>query len=189
VNTIFKKQPGKKPDCRAITRTVAFFGFVAFSDSLSLASASAGEAKLWKASGNWNIYLDTDSAKGCFAERVLDDATTVRFGTVPDRNGGFFAAYNSSWADIEVGSTAVIEFDFGAARFAGEAMGVELNNAKGGYVFFDNPAFVQEFGKRYSVKVKVRGEFFAEYDLVGTSNSIADVLACQAQQNDAQPEE
>ncbi len=126
---------------------------------------------------------------GCFAERVMSDGTTVRFGAVPEQHGGFFSAYNNNWPELEVGATAVVEFDFGETRFAGEAVGAELEGAYGGYVFFDNPAFIAEFGKRYSVKVKVRGKDFAEFDLVGTSGSITDVLTCQSEQPDPGSEE
>lgn len=149
------------------------------------ASAAGAEPSFWATSGAWEISVDPDVGNGCFAQRVMDDGTTVRFGAVPSRNGGFFSAYNSDWTDIEVGETAVVEFDFGGARFAGEAVGAALDGTKGGYVFFDNPAFVEEFGKRYSVRVKVRGEDFAEFDLSGTSNAISGVLECQSEQPEA----
>jgi hypothetical protein len=50
-------------------------------------------------------------------------------------------------------------------------------------VFFDNPAFVQEFARRRTVRIIGSNGTEFELDLKGTSRAIRAVLACQ----DAQP--
>ncbi|WP_254439160.1 hypothetical protein [Ruegeria arenilitoris] len=107
---------------------------------------------------------------------------TVEIGAAPNQAGGFFAAYNPAWVLIEDGATGVVQFDFGDAKFEGEAVGVFKNGVPGGYAFFDNPAFVTEFGKRQSVTIIGESGAEVELDLSGSAKAIEAVLACQAEQ-------
>lgn len=146
-------------------------------------TASAQDAAIWDKAGEWTIRTDTADAARCYAGRTMPDATEVEIGVAPTLDGGFVALRNAAWTGIEDGATGEIEFDFGTSRFGGEAAGRITEGVPGAYVFFDNPAFVQDFSRRQSVRIiATNGDGF-ELDLTGTSLAIRAVLACQ----DAQP--
>ncbi len=145
-------------------------------------SASASDLETWGEMGAWEILVDAAVGNGCLAQRVFEDGTLVQIGAEPARNGGFFAAYNAEWSDIENGATGVVNFDFGDARFAGDVVGKIDQDLPGGYAFFDNPNFVTEFGKRQSVKISGESSRLVEIDLTGSKRAIEAVLACQEEQ-------
>jgi hypothetical protein len=136
----------------------------------------------WGESGDWTILIDPEKGSGCLAWRQFDDGTTVEIGAAPDQAGGFFAAYNPVWEHIEDGATGIVSFDFGDAKFAGEAVGIYKNGVPGGYAFFDNPEFVSEFGKRQSVTITGESGTEVQLDLSGSSKAIEAVQVCQKEQ-------
>ncbi|GAB5439399.1 hypothetical protein [Falsiruegeria mediterranea] len=141
----------------------------------------------WGNSGDWDIMVDPDVGHGCFMQKSFDDGTVVQVGAVPDRQGGFFAALNAAWTEITDGQEGVLTFDFGDAKFAGDALGVIRHGVPGGYAFFDNPKFVDEFGKRNAVKVTGKSGQSIEVDLKGSQKAIAAVRACQDEQPKQEP--
>jgi len=146
--------------------------------------ASAQGHAVWGEAGGWRILVDPSTGNGCLAERAFEDGTLVQIGTDPSREGGFFAAYNADWTNIEDGAPGVVNFDFGDARFAGDVLGKIYNTLPGGYAFFDNPSFVAEFAKRRSVKVSGESGRIIEINLTGTAKAIETVLKCQGEQPD-----
>jgi hypothetical protein len=145
-------------------------------------SVGAEELANWSTVGKWEILVDASTGNGCLAERKFEDGTLVQIGAEPARQGGFFAAYNAEWSDIQVGATGVVKFDFGDARFAGGVVGRIRNGLPGGHAFFDNPNFVTEFAKRLSVQVSGESGRLVEIDLSGSKKAIDAVLACQKEQ-------
>lgn len=141
----------------------------------------------WGDAGAWQILIDPEVGNGCFMQRTFEDGTTVHVGAVPDRQGGFFAAMNPKWTEIAEGQEGVLVFDFGDAKFGGAALGIMRAGLPGGYAFFDNPAFVDEFGKRNSVQVAAKQGDPIEFDLKGSKKAIAAVRACQAEQPKQEP--
>ncbi|WP_164659105.1 hypothetical protein [Tropicibacter sp. Alg240-R139] len=155
---------------------------------LSCAGALAqGGALSWGSSGDWEVLIDPDVGHGCFMQKAFDDGTLVQVGAVPDRQGGFFAALNAKWTEIEDGQEGVLTLDFGDAKFAGDALGVIRGGIPGGYAFFDNPKFVDEFGKRSLVTVTGKGGQSVEIDLKGSQKAIVAVRACQDEQPKQEP--
>ncbi|TLP56903.1 hypothetical protein FEE96_20820 [Parasedimentitalea maritima] len=144
--------------------------------------ASASNVEHWEEVGAWEILVDASVGNGCLAQRVFEDGTLVQIGAEPVRNGGFFAAYNAEWSDIEIGATGIVNMDFGDARFAGEVVGKVNQDLPGGYAFFDNPNFVTEFGQRQSVKISGESGRLIEIDLTGSKRAIEAVLDCQKEQ-------
>ncbi len=150
-------------------------------------AALAAEDEVWETVGAWTVRINSDDVSRCFATRVMEDGSEVQIGTEPTLDGGYFAIYNPAWTHIEDGAEGTVEFNFASSRFGGDAVGRIKNGVPGGYVFFDNPAFVQEFAKRQSVKVSgTRGAAF-EMDLTGTATAIRTILACQDAQPDPAP--
>ena len=143
---------------------------------------SAAESVLWETVGDWDIKISHEDASRCFASRTMDDGSEVQIGTEPSLDGGYFAIYNAEWTHIEEGKEGSVEFDFGVSRFGGDAVGKIENGVPGGYAFFNNPNFVQEFARRQTVNVIGSQGAEFELDLTGTSRAIRGVLACQDDQ-------
>ena len=142
----------------------------------------------WGEFGEWSVFVDPATGNGCYAQKAFEDGTLVQIGAEPARDGGFFAAYNADWDHIEADSAGTVKFDFGDALFAGDVVGRILNGLPGGYAFFDNPDFVNEFAKRRSVKVSGESDRLVEIDLNGTKQAIDSVLACQKKQPEPRTE-
>lgn len=141
-------------------------------------------AEVWRDLGQWRILVDKRDASKCFASRTVEDGTEIQIGAEPTLDGGYFAVYNAAWTHVEEGMQSEIEFDFGTSRFGGEVVGKIENGVPGGYAFFNNPEFVQDFARKQTVTIKGKSGTEFELDLTGTSRAIRAVLACQDDQPD-----
>lgn len=137
----------------------------------------------WGEAAGWIIKIDPSVGNGCYMEKTMEDGTLVQVGFVPDRTGGFFAAYNTAWTDIEDGAAGTIQFDFGKSLFGGDYVGVVKVDLHGGYAFFNNPEFIKEFGKRNDVSIKGDGDDALAFKLTGTSKAINAMRNCDAEQS------
>ncbi|PYG25502.1 hypothetical protein C8N36_1314 [Pelagimonas varians] len=155
----------------------------------SASALSAQSYEQWGEAGDWKILVNVDEGNGCLAQKTFEDGTLVQMGAEPLRAGGFFAAYNAAWVNIEDGAEGTVNFDFGDARFAGDAMGKFMEDTPGGYAFFDNPAFLDEFVKRKNVVISGDGGNEVTIDLSGTTKAVAALRACQKEQPDIDSEE
>lgn len=144
--------------------------------------ARAGDMSAWAVIGDWKILVDDATGHSCLAQKDYDDGTRVQIGFDIARNGGFFAAYRESWTQIEAGDIGTVKFEFDDARFVGDALGQMSDELPGGYAFFDNPGFVNEFAKRNSVKFSGESGIWFEISLSGTRQAIAAVRNCQKEQ-------
>jgi len=114
-------------------------------------------------------------------EKTFEDGTLVQVGYVPDRHGGFFAAYNPAWTNIENDAIGTLQFDFGKSLFGGKYVGIATAGRYGGYAFFNNPEFIKEFGRRNSVTIKGDKKHSLNFSLKGTSKAINAVRGCDAE--------
>lgn len=161
---------------------VAGMVFASSNGAIAQSETSNTPHQKWGESGGWAIYIDPDVGNGCYMEKTLDDGTLVQVGILPDRDGGFFAAYNAAWTNIEDGATGTVQFDFGPSLFAGEYVAVFKNDIPGGYAFFNNPEFVKEFGKRNTVSIEGNKGNALDFKLTGTLKAINAVRNCDAEQ-------
>lgn len=145
-------------------------------------SAYAQDLVAWGTSGDWAILVDPATGNGCLMEKRFEDGTLVQFGAVPNRKGGFVAAYNPDWTDIEDGAMGTVKFEFPKIRFAGDVLGVARDGRFGGYAFFDNPNVTLEFARNFDMKIIGELGRKIEVNLTGTSNAINAVKACQEKQ-------
>lgn len=147
----------------------------------SLAMAETFEQ--WGQSGDWTILIDPSAGNGCLMEKTFENETVIQIGAVPKRRGGFLAAYNRAWEDIEEGFEGVLRIDFGDALFEGSAIGKIHDGIPGGYAFFDNPEFINEFRKRDTlILTGKKSGHRVEIDLTGTSKGLNAVQSCQKEQ-------
>ncbi len=150
--------------------------------TLATPAAQAEELSKWGDAGDWEILVDPANGNGCLMQKRFDDGTLFQFGTVPDRDGGFVAAYNPDWSDIEDGATGTVKFEFPDVRFVGEVVGVATGGRFGGYAFFDNPNVPLEFARSNDMTVDGEIGRVIAVSLKGTSKAIKAVKACQAEQ-------
>lgn len=149
--------------------------------ALSL-SAQAESVTDWGDVGRWKIRVDEDAGNGCFMETTVEDGTMIRFGYVPNRNGGFFAIYNSAWTDIVAGEKAKVTLEFDAKQFTGDAENDARGGMPGGYAFFNNPNVRDEFSRSRTMIIFDENGHRIEVDLSGTSKAVQSVEACQKKQ-------
>ena len=139
----------------------------------------------WQSIDGWDIHIDTSENNACFAQRLLDDGTTVYFGFDASLSGGFFAIHNPAWTNVEQGQTGEVTFDFGNEIFAGQAVGTLRDGIPGGHAYFNNPAFAEAIARYVTVTITgARGATFS-LSLTGTYKAVEAVRACQS----AQPEQ
>ena len=119
---------------------------------------------------------------GCLMEKHFDDGTLVQIGAVPNRDGGFFAAYNPDWTDIEDGVIGTVKFDFPDIRFSGDVVGIAKEGLFGGYAFFDNPNVPMEFAARNNMTIIGAQGRTVDINLEGSAKAIQAVQTCQAEQ-------
>jgi len=151
----------------------------AFCASMALAANGWTE---WGQSGDWLVLIDPDQGNGCLIQKDFSDGIRIRFGHLPLRSGGFFAALSRDWTDLETGRTGTVRFLTDEAKFAGEVETIEEDGWHGGSAFFNNPNLVPELAKRRSITViGPRGRTF-EVDLAGSSKAIDLMQACQKEQ-------
>ncbi|GAA6193527.1 hypothetical protein [Phaeobacter sp. NW0010-22] len=149
-----------------------------------LAGAALAETHTdYGASDDWIIRINPANGNGCYMQKTFENGTVVQVGAVPDREGAFFAAYNTAWIDIVEGEAGSLLLDFEDSRFQGEVLGGSFEGAPGGYAFFNNPEFVSEFGRRRSVTITGERGGSEKIDLTGSSRAIGTVTACQDEQD------
>ncbi|MEM6889267.1 MAG: hypothetical protein AAF636_14125 [Pseudomonadota bacterium] len=148
--------------------------------SVFFTSTIQAEPLDWGSASGWDIKINSSSERACYATRVVEDGSEVQIGVDPTLKGGYLAIYNAAWTHLKEGDVAFVEFDFGASRFGGDVEVRFKNHVPGGYAFFNNPRFVEEFARRFDVRIV--GSRGTEYgiDLTGTRKAIAEVLACQS---------
>jgi len=147
----------------------------------SVAGATA-DFKAWGQSGDWSVLVDADTGNGCLIQKDFEDGIRVRFGYLPDRAGGYFAALSREWTHIEAQTTGIVKFLTDEAKFAGEVEMFEEDGWFGGLAFFNNPALTEELAKRRSITViGPQGGTF-DVDLTGTARAIAAMKECQSAQ-------
>lgn len=146
-------------------------------------ATAENEFETWGQSGNWSILVDPSNGSGCLMRRDFDDGLRIEFGFVPDRNGGFFAAYNQDWSQIETGTTGTVRFITNQAKFAGDVDMVSRGEWYGGWAFFNNPNLVVEMAQRQKLTVIGPKDGTFDVDLTGTARAIKQMKDCQKGQS------
>lgn len=147
---------------------------VAFGGSTIASGSSADSA------GDWEIVRQTTADGDCLMRKAFSDGLVVEAGFVSAKDGAFLAAYHPDWNDITVGETVFMAFHFGDVGFGGDVEAIEVDGLKGGYAFFDNPAFSEELARRDTLTITSPNGEKTDVNLRGTSRAIAAVENCQS---------
>jgi hypothetical protein len=141
-------------------------------------SASAEDLTKWSDAGEWQIFVDEDVGNGCLMEKFFEDGSRVRIGYLPERSGGFLSVANQSWTDMTEDESFTVRIDLDEVSFGGEVENISDDDWRGGYAFFNNPAFLDEFARRNDITITGPKDQPVSYSLAGTSKALAALKEC-----------
>lgn len=152
----------------------------AFANDGVLPSADAVFIKWGEAEG-WNVFVDTSKGT-CLVERSDEKGNVVQMGLTADRQFGYLGVFTQ--ADIKIKDNKVYLL-LDEQPYVAEATAKRKKLAdgyKGGYILANNPQFVEDIMKRYTMIVMPEDEYAFVVSLDGTMKAIEAARACTAEQ-------
>jgi len=141
--------------------------------------AAAQELEYWGEAGGWDVMVDPSLGYGCLIQAAYQDGSVVRIGFDRNQGNGYVAAFNEAWGGIEEGEYYPIVFALDGQDYDGEAKGIYLNGVPGADIAFDNPDFLFDLAKKYTMTLyNENGEVMA-IDLDGSYVGLEATIACQ----------
>lgn len=153
--------------------------FAAF--AATTASAQAFE-KYGEAEG-WNVFVDAEK-QSCLIEKVDDFENVVQMGLTADKTAAYVGVFTKGETNIKKGEKEAVAILVGENLYLGEATGMRGNITKGysgGYVLADDPQFIDDIARQYTMTVFPEKEFAFVVDLTGTLKAIDMVKKCQSE--------
>jgi hypothetical protein len=155
-----------------------FFRSAAIACLLPVA-AFAQSLEEWGSAGGWDVLIDPTLGDGCLIQAEYQDGSLVRIGFDRNEGSGYVTAFNENWGGIEEGESYDIIFDLDGEEYEGVATGIYLEELPGADIYFDNPEFLFDIAKKYTMTLyNSEGEVMA-IDLGGTNVGLDAVIECQ----------
>ncbi|MFT5001683.1 MAG: hypothetical protein ACI861_002532 [Paracoccaceae bacterium] len=152
---------------------------IAAAATLAAPFAQAQQLEQWGTAGGWDVMIDPSLGDGCLIQAAYQDGSVVRIGFDRNQGNGYVTAFNDAWGDIEEGETYPILFALDGQDYDAEATGIYLDGVPGADIAFDNPDFLFDLAKKYTMTVYSEyGEVMA-IDLGGSYVGLEAVLECQ----------
>lgn len=137
----------------------------------------------WGSSEYWDVLIDPSLGDGCLIQSEFDDGSVVRIGFDRNKGEGYLTAFNGAWGDIEEGAKYPILFQLDGEDYDAEATGMYLNGVPGADIPFDNPDFLFDLARKYTMTVfNESGEVMA-IDLTGSYQALEAAMECQEEQD------
>ena len=156
-----------------------FAAAAALGSGLYAGAVAAAGLVPWGSASGWDIMVDPSLGNGCLIQAEYQDGSVVRIGFDRAKGVGYLTAFNMAWGDIEQGAVYPVAFALDDEEYDGEATGIYLNNVPGADIEFDNPDFLFDLAKRYTMTLyNESGEVMA-IDLEGSFNALEGALECQ----------
>jgi len=149
---------------------------------LVASTAAAQTLKPWGQVQGWDVLVDPSLGNGCLIQAEYQDGSVVRIGFDRNAGGGYVTAFNGNWGDIEEGKTYPVRFDLDGQSYNGEAKGIYLNGVPGADIAFDNPDFLFDIAKKYTMRLYSEAGEVMSIDLGGTYAGLEAALKCQDEQ-------
>ncbi|GAB5388220.1 MAG: hypothetical protein Alpg2KO_11880 [Alphaproteobacteria bacterium] len=154
-----------------------------FTAALSLpATASAQSLEQWGHVAGWDVMIDPSLGDGCLIQAEYQDGSLVRIGFDRTEGMGYVTAFNADWGDIEEGATYDITFDLDGEGYEGEATGIYLNGVPGADIYFDEPDFLFDIAKKYTMTLSNDNGPVMAIDLEGTYKGLEAAIECQEEE-------
>jgi hypothetical protein len=151
---------------------------------LATAGAAAETYKKYGSEAGWDIYITDGQNRGCLMTKNLDEDTQFQMGIVPAAEArGYLALYTKAGAAIDAGQKLSVLFDVDGQQFSGEATGREMMEGyKGAYAWVNNPEFIYDLAKKYTLTITPSGRDPIVLSLAGTDAALNTLRACQEAQ-------
>ena len=141
--------------------------------------AVAEEVEVWGTAGVWDVLIDHSIGSGCLIQAAFEDGSLIRIGFDREAGDGYVAAFNHVWDGIEAGVSYPITFDIDGQSYDGTANGMFLADVPGVDIHFDNPDFLRDLAKKYTMTLYYDGDEVMAIDLGGTYNGLTAAVECQ----------
>lgn len=148
--------------------------------SATTASAADTFDKYGEVKG-WTVYTNaTDNT--CLMEKVFPGENVVQMGYAKDTDYGYVGVFTKAETDIKSGDKNAVAILLGDEIYTGEATGMKGNitsGYSGGYVRTNNPDFVEDIMRQYTMVIFPEKQYAFTVDLEGTFRGIEMVRKCQ----------
>ena len=162
-------------------KMIAASVFVAAASATAATAADTFE-KYGEVEG-WTVFKNvTDST--CLMEKVDSAENAVQMGYTKDTDFGYVGVFTKAETDIKRGDKDAVAIVLGDDIYTGEATGMKGNITSGytgGYVRTNNPNFVDDIMRQYTMVVFPEKEYAFSVDLTGTFKGIEMVRKCQSE--------
>ncbi|NIZ61585.1 hypothetical protein DL239_11420 [Sedimentitalea sp. CY04] len=132
----------------------------------------------------WTVFVDVQR-QSCLIERVDAEANVVQMGLTSDHKLGYLGVFSKT-ADLGNGGKEDIFVDLDGVMYTSQATKMRKNltdGYAGGYILANNPQFIEDLAKKYTMTVFPEEEQSFVVDLAGTYKAMEMARACNAEQN------
>ena len=143
------------------------------------AAAFAQQLEQWGEAGGWDVMIDPSLGNGCLIQAAYNDGSVVRICFDRNEGAGYITAFNDGWGDITEGESYNILFDLDGQEYDGAATGIYLEGVPGADIYFDNPDFLFDIAKKYTMTLYNENGMVMQIDLGGTYVGLEAAIACQ----------
>lgn len=148
-----------------------------------VAPGSDGFTKYGEVEG-WNVYVDIER-KSCLIENVDAAANVVQMGLTADHSVGYLGVFSKNEAGVRKGQKEEVIISIDGNVYSSKATGMKGNITEGysgGYILANNPAFISDLAKKYTMTVFPETEAAFVVDLTGTYKAMEMGRKCNAEQ-------
>ncbi|WP_372580385.1 hypothetical protein [Ruegeria hyattellae] len=143
-------------------------------------SADATFSK-WGEEEGWTIYVD-ESRGSCLIEREDENSNVVQMGLTEDQKFGYLGVFTQADLKFKDGKVHLL---LDEKPYYADARAKTKNLAegyKGGYILANNPNFVDDVMKRYTMIVMPEDKAAFQVSLDGTFKAIEAARKCNVEQ-------
>lgn len=151
--------------------------------ALAATTASAQAFEKYGEAEGWNVFIDAEK-QSCLIEKVDDFENVVQMGLNADKTAAYVGVFTKGETKLKKGEKEAVAILVGENLYLGEATGMRGNITKGysgGYVLADDPQFIDDIARQYTMTVFPEKEFAFVVDLTGTLKAIDMVKKCQSE--------
>ncbi|WP_164658466.1 hypothetical protein [Tropicibacter sp. Alg240-R139] len=138
----------------------------------------------WGKVEGWTVWVDV-TRNSCLAERIDSNTNIVQMGLNKAQDFAYLGVFTK--ADIKLrGGKEKVTISLDGKLYEGNARKKSKHmedGYKGGYILIDNPEFVTQVQKRYTMVVFPKREEAFSVSLDGTFKAIEAARKCQAELN------
>lgn len=145
--------------------------------------AAAGSFENYGEVEGWNVFVDKEKMS-CLIEKSDDFGNVVQMGLMEDRSIGYLGVFTKGEIELKAGDKKAVAVLLGDNLYFGEAKGMRGNEAlglNGGYILTDNPQFVEDIAKQYTMIVFPEKTYTFVMDLTGTYKAIEMARKCNTE--------